>query len=76
MLILRQSCPARATLWTVACHIPLSMGFPRQGYWSGLPFHLPGDLPDPGIEPVSLALAGGFFPAEPLGKPDFDDMLM
>ena len=51
------------TPWTVACHAPLSMGFSRQEYWSGLPF-LPRDLPDPGIEPVSvmsLALLGRFF---------------
>ena len=40
---------------TVAHQAPLSMGFPRQGYWSGLPFPSPGDLPDPGIEPVSPA---------------------
>ena len=46
-----------ATLWTVACQGPLYMGFPRQEYWSGLP----GDLPDPGIEPMSPALAGWFF---------------
>ena len=39
------------TLWTVACQMPLSMGFSRQEYWSGLSFPLPGDLPDPGIEP-------------------------
>ena len=45
------------------------MGFLRQEYWSGLPFPPPGDLPDPGIESVSPALAGGFFPAEPPGKP-------
>ena len=38
-------------------------------YWSGLPFPPPGDLPDPGIEPASPALAGGFFTTEPLGKP-------
>ena len=53
-----------ATLWTVACQAPLSMGFPRQEYWSGLPFPPPGDLPDPGIKPTSLispTLAGGFF---------------
>ena len=50
-----------ATLWTVACQVPLSMGFPRQKYWSGLSFPTPGDLPDPGIEPASSALAGGFF---------------
>ena len=48
------------------------MEFPRQEYWSGLPFPFPGDLPDPGIEPmspVSPALAGGFFTTEPPGKP-------
>ena len=52
------------TLWTVALQAPLSIGFSRQEYWSGLPCPSPGDLPDPGIEPVSLtspALAGGFF---------------
>ena len=52
-----------------ACQAPLSVGLPRQGYWSGLPFPSPGDLPDPGIEPATLALAGGFSPAEPPGKP-------
>ena len=54
---------------------PLSMGFPRQEYWSGLPFPSPRDLPDPGIKPMSLsspALAGRLFMAEPavLNKPD------
>ena len=52
------------TLWTVAHQAPLSMGFSRQEYWSGLPYLPPGDLPDPGIEPTFLespALAGGFF---------------
>ena len=52
------------TPWTVACQAPLSMGFSRQEYCSGLPFLPPGDLPDPGIKPRSLvspALAGGFF---------------
>ena len=44
-----------ATSWTAACQTPPSMGFPRQEYWSGLPFPTPGDLPDPGIEPMSLA---------------------
>ena len=43
------------------------MGFPRQKYWSGFPFPPPGDLPDPGIEPMSPALAGGFFTTEPPG---------
>ena len=52
------------TPWTVAHQAPLSMGFSRQEYWSGVPFLTPGDLPDSGIEPASLvspALAGGFF---------------
>ena len=51
-------------LWIVACQAPLSIEFCRQEYWSGLPFPPPGDLPDPGIEPASPALAGGFFPTE------------
>ena len=51
--------------WTVACQAPPSMGFPGQEYWSGLPFPSPGDLPDPGIQLVSPALAGRFFIAEP-----------
>ena len=48
-------------LWIVAHQAPLSIGFSRQEYWNGLPYPSPGDLPDPGIEPMSLALAGGFF---------------
>ena len=44
------------------------MKFSRKEYWSGLPFPSPGDLPDPEIEPVSPALAGGFFTSEPTGK--------
>ena len=55
--------------WTVACQAPLSMAFPRQEDWRGLPFSSPGDLPDPGTEPTPPALAGGFFTAEPSGKP-------
>ena len=50
-----------ATPWTVAHQAPLSMEFPRQEYWNGLPFPPPGDLPDPGIKSVFLALAGRFF---------------
>ena len=53
----------------VARQAPLSMGFPRQEYQTGLPLPIPRDLPDPGIEPTSPALAGGFFTTEPLGKP-------
>ena len=52
------------TPWTVAYEAPPSMGFPMQEYWSGLLFPFPGDLPNPGIEPMSLrspALIGGFF---------------
>ena len=59
------------TLWTVGCQAPLSMGFSRQEYWSGLPFIPPGDLRHPETEPVSLAfpaLAGGFFITAPTGK--------
>ena len=55
--------------WTVACQAPLSMRFSRQEYWSGLPFPSPGDLPDPGLGPVSPDLAGGFFTTKPPGKP-------
>ena len=61
-----------STLWIIVCHAPLSMEFSRQEYWCGLPVPTPGDLPDPGIEPTFLAssaLAGGFLPDEPLGKP-------
>ena len=59
-----------ATPWTVSCQAPLSMGFSRQKYWSGLPFSLLGDLPNPGIEPASPALAGRFFTTEPPGRPN------
>ena len=54
---------------TVAHQAPLSMGFPRQEYWNGLPFPSPGDLSDPGIKPTPPALAGGFFITEPSRKP-------
>ena len=61
--------PVFVTLWTAALQAPLSMGFSRQEYWSGLPFPSPGDLPDPGIKPMSPALAGRFFTTAPPGKP-------
>ena len=57
------------TPWMVAFQAPLSMGFPRQEYWSGLPFPSQGDFPDPEIKLEFPALAGGFFTTEPLGKP-------
>ena len=57
------------TPWTVARQARLSIGFPSQEYWSGLPFPSPSDLPNPGIKPTSLTLAGGLFIPEPPGKP-------
>ena len=60
-----------ATLWTIASQAPLSMGFSRQEYWSGLPCPLPGDLPHPGIKPTSpasLAFQADSLPTEPPGK--------
>ena len=57
------------TPWTVAYQAPLSIGFSRQGYWSGLPFPSPGDLPDLGIELRSPALQADTLPSEPPGKP-------
>ena len=61
-----------ATPWTGARQAPLSMGFSRQEYWSGLPFPPLGDLPDSGVEPMSLAypaVVGRFFTTVPPGKP-------
>ena len=62
--LVAKSCPTPVTRWTVACHAPLSMGFSRPEYWSGLPFPSPGDLPDPGMEPGSLALQADSLPTE------------
>ena len=62
--------PLFAIPWTVDCQVPLSIEFSRQEYWSVLPFPTPGDLPDPGIEPTSPELAGGFFTTAPHGKPN------
>ena len=63
-----------ATPSTAAYQAPLSVGFSRQEYWSGWPFPSPGDLPDPGTEPVCLASpapTGGLFTTATSGKPDF-----
>ena len=57
-----------AILWTVACQAPLSMGFSKQEYWSGLAFSSPGDLPDSGIESRSPALQADSLPIEPPGR--------
>ena len=65
-------CPILCDPYTVACQTPLSMGFSRQEYWSGLPFPTPGDLPDPGIESLSLvhpAFEGRLFTIVPPGEP-------
>ena len=59
------------TPWTVAHQAPLSMGFSRQEYWSGLPFPSPGDLPNPGIKSGSPALQADSLPSEPPWKPLF-----
>ena len=78
--LLTQSCPEEllfscqvvsdsfAAPWTVGRQAPLSFGFSRQEYWSGLPFPPPRDIPDPGIEPSSHAWADRFFTTEPPGK--------
>ena len=57
------------TPWTIACQAPLSMGFPRQEYWSGFPFSSPKDLPHPGIKPASPALQVDSLPVSHQGSP-------
>ena len=64
-----ESCLTLCSLWTVAHQAPVFLYFPRQEYWSGLPFPSPGDLPNPGIKPRSPAVQAGSLPAEPQGKP-------
>ena len=61
--------PTLVTPWTVAHQAPLSTGFSRQESWSGLPFPSPGDLPDLGIEPMSLALQADSLPLSHWGSP-------
>ena len=67
--VVAKSCPTLATPWTVACPVPLSVGFSRQEYWSGLPFPSPGDHPDSGIKPGSPALQADSLLTELQGKP-------
>ena len=62
-------CPTFYDPWTVASWTPLSMGFPRQEYWSELPLPAPGDLSNSGIEPASPTSAGRFSSTESPGKP-------
>ena len=64
-VIVAQSCLNLCHPWTVVHQAPLSMGFPRQEYWSGLPFPPPGDLPNPGNESSSPALLADSLPSDP-----------
>ena len=66
-MLVTQSCPTIP--WIVVHQAPLSMEFSRQENWSKLPFPFPGDLPNPGIKPGSLALQADYLPSEPPGKP-------
>ena len=68
-VLVAQSCPAFCDPWTAACQVPLSMGFPRQEYCSGLLCLPPGDLPNPGIKPSCPALQEDSLPSEPPEKP-------
>ena len=74
-----KSCPALCHSVDVAHQASLSMGFPRQECWSGLPLSTPGDLPEQGLNLYPLsppALVGGFFTTEPPGKPEMPDTLV
>ena len=66
--LVAKSCPFVCDLMDCSPPGPVSMEFPRKEYWSGLPFPIPGDFPDPGIRPESSASAGRFFTTEPAGK--------
>ena len=70
--LVTKSCATLATSWTVAHEAPLSMGFPRQEYWSGLPFPPPEDFPDPGIEPRSHALQADSLQLSHWGSPMYN----
>ena len=62
--LVAKSCPTLVTLWAITHQAPLSIGFSRQEYWSGLSFPPPGDLPDPGVEPRSPAVQADSLPTE------------
>ena len=68
-VLVAQSCGTFCDSMDCSCQAPLSMGFSKQEYWSGLPFPSPGDLPDPGTEPGSPALQADSLPSEPPEKP-------
>ena len=67
--LVAKSCMTLATLWAIACQAPLSVGFSRQEHWNGLLFPSPGNLPNPGIKPISPALQADSLPTELPGKP-------
>ena len=70
MVLVTHLCPTLfATPWSVARQVPLSLGFSRQEYWSGLPFPSPGDPPEPGMESTPPALPVDSLPPEPQGSP-------
>ena len=73
--VVSQSCWLFAIPWTVGLQAPLFMGFPRHKYWIGLPFPSTGDLPNPGMESVSLALSSVLFTSEHLGSPHANTIL-
>ena len=78
-VLVAKSCLTLMTSGTVALQASLSMGFPRQEYWSGLPFLSPGDVPNPGIEPTDSGLLRSQVDSLPLshqGRPDPIDMLL
>ena len=66
--LVAKSCLTLATPWTAACQAPLSMGFSRQEYWSGLPFPTPGDIPNPVVEPRFPPLQADSLPSKSPGK--------
>ena len=68
--LVTKSSPTLVTPWTPTCQAPLSMGFPMQEYWSGMPLPPVGDLPNPGIKAVSPAVQPESLPTEPSGKPN------
>ena len=63
VVLITQSCQLFVTQWTAACQAPLSMGFSRKEYWSGVPFPYPGNIPDPEIEPRSPTLQADSLPS-------------
>ena len=67
-VLVAQSCPTLCNTMTVALQAPLSMGFPREEYQSGLPFPSPRDLLNPGMEPESPELQADSLPTEPPGN--------